>query len=274
MKITFWGTGASEGFPAVFCQCPCCQEARRRGQKNIRTRTSAQIDSSILVDFSADSYAHTLFGGLDLSKIHHLFVTHSHEDHFYPCDLLAANYPNADLPDGWHLEIYGNQKVHRLWDAITAESTQKNTRLSFTQVRREVPVEADGYSVVPLAASHDDREECFLYLIRHGGKTLLYAHDTAWFPDGSWAALQGQHLDGVVLDCTSVQAPHVFSNHMSFEDDLLVRDKMLREGIAGPDTKFIATHFAHRYAPFHEELTAAFAAQGFVAAYDGMELEL
>lgn len=37
MKIKYWGTGASEGLPAVFCDCENCQKARRLGGKNIRT---------------------------------------------------------------------------------------------------------------------------------------------------------------------------------------------------------------------------------------------
>ena len=31
--------------------------------KNIRTRTSLQIDDKLLIDFSPDTYAHTLYGG-------------------------------------------------------------------------------------------------------------------------------------------------------------------------------------------------------------------
>ncbi len=38
MKLTYLGTAAAEGWPAVFCNCPCCRQARVLGGKDIRTR--------------------------------------------------------------------------------------------------------------------------------------------------------------------------------------------------------------------------------------------
>ena len=38
-------------------------------------------------------------------------------------------------------------------------------------------------------------------------------------------------------------------------------------------TIFIATHFVHSQNPVHERITPIFAEQGFLAAYDGMEVE-
>ena len=84
MKLTFYGTGASEGVPAVFCECESCVQARKLGGRNLRTRTSARVDDHVLIDFSVDSFAHVLFGGLRLSQIHHVLITHSHLDHFFP----------------------------------------------------------------------------------------------------------------------------------------------------------------------------------------------
>lgn len=43
MKITYLGTAAAEGFPAMFCNCEYCREAKKLGGKNIRTRSQAII---------------------------------------------------------------------------------------------------------------------------------------------------------------------------------------------------------------------------------------
>lgn len=83
MKLTFNGTAAAEGFPALFCECRYCQKARELGVKNIRTRTSCLIDDQYLIDFPPDTYMHVLYGKLKLSKIRHIIVTHSHEDRSY-----------------------------------------------------------------------------------------------------------------------------------------------------------------------------------------------
>ena len=90
MKLHFFGTGASEGVPAVFCECEYCKKIRTLGGKNIRLRTSVQLDDHILIDFSSDGYAQSLFRGMDTTKITHVLITHSHEDHFYPAACGSA----------------------------------------------------------------------------------------------------------------------------------------------------------------------------------------
>lgn len=55
MKIQFLGTAAYEGIPAMFCQCEQCNTARKRGGKNLRTRSQALIDGKLLIDFPADT---------------------------------------------------------------------------------------------------------------------------------------------------------------------------------------------------------------------------
>ena len=51
MKIRYLGTAAAEGWPALFCSCPICAQARAEGGKNLRTRTQAILDGELLIDF-------------------------------------------------------------------------------------------------------------------------------------------------------------------------------------------------------------------------------
>ena len=92
MKLQLNGTGASEAFPSLFCTCKYCTEARELGGKNLRRRTSSCIDEKILIDFSADTYALSTQAHVDLSKIHHLIVTHSHADHLGGLDSVVKNF--------------------------------------------------------------------------------------------------------------------------------------------------------------------------------------
>ena len=87
MKITYLGTAAAEGFPAVFCNCEYCREAKLLGGKNIRTRSQTLINSDLLIDLPADTYSHFLKNNIDGDKIKYLLVTHSHSDHFYEKEL-------------------------------------------------------------------------------------------------------------------------------------------------------------------------------------------
>ena len=88
MKMLYMGTAAAEGWPALFCSCPVCEHARRAGGRNLRTRTQALLDNSLLIDFPPDTYCHALRYGLNLGDIHTLLITHSHMDHWFPTDLI------------------------------------------------------------------------------------------------------------------------------------------------------------------------------------------
>ena len=44
MKLTYLGTAAAEGVPALFCRCDFCRYARKAGGREIRTRAGALLD--------------------------------------------------------------------------------------------------------------------------------------------------------------------------------------------------------------------------------------
>ena len=109
MQVTVLGSAAAEGWPGLFCECPQCGEARRRGGPNIRRRTAYRINTDTLVDFGPDIYWQSVAFGIDLAQIRHLFVTHSHADHLAPTELSyrRRGYSRVTRP----LTIYGNEQV-------------------------------------------------------------------------------------------------------------------------------------------------------------------
>ena len=81
------GTAAAEGWPALFCTCDACLQARARGGKEVRSRAAYMLGDRVRVDFGPDSYLHQQKYGLAYEKLEHLLVTHSHDDHWFPKDL-------------------------------------------------------------------------------------------------------------------------------------------------------------------------------------------
>lgn len=272
MKIYFYGTGSSEGFPALFCECEYCRTARKIGGKNIRTRSSAQIDESLLIDFSPDTYAHEVYGGLDLTKIKYLLVTHSHTDHFYAADIEGIFPPMAETSPERKLEVYGNEEIGKL----LKDTLQKGyeSKVDFHRTESFYPFQIEQYTVMPLRANHMQSEECHLYIISRDGRTVLYGQDSAMFPEETWEELKLWKFSCVILDCTSVDRDNYFDCHMGIQDNARIKERMIKEGMADEDTKFIATHFAHTFAPYHERLTELFRPYGIIPAYDGMEIEI
>ena len=132
----------------------------------------------------------------------------------------------------------------------------------------------NGYRITAVQTIHDAAVDCYIYVIEHDGKTLLYGNDSAYFPPETWEELCKYHYDCVILDCTSVTESHVFASHMGFEECRMAQKRLLDSACANEDTVFVATHFAHTFAPLHERITPIFAKEGIIAAFDGMEIEI
>lgn len=276
MKVKVLGTAAAEAWPGLFCTCEACKEARRRGGKNIRTRSSMLFDDALMIDFSADTYLHVLRDNLDLSVLKYLFVTHSHSDHFYPHDLFMRMPPFAHL-DTPALTVYGNDcvlaRVAKAYGEERYDEEKLEQWLRFHELKMFEPVQAGPYLVTPYRALHDRKEDCMFFSVEKGGKTMLYGHDTGHFPEDSWAAMKGKHFDLILLDCT-VGPNTDGKNHMGLPDNALMRERFLKEGLADETTRFVVTHFSHNGAVLHEEMVEMAGALGFETAYDGVEYDL
>lgn len=275
MKIKYLGTAAAEGMPASFCDCDLCRRCRSERGKNIRTRSQALIDDRLLIDFPADTYMHVLYQGLELHKIDHCLITHSHFDHLYPGELRmrASEYAHGVSP---FMTFYTTGPGYdRIVDGIKGTKTETDDRVHLVKIEENfLPFEVDGYRVTPLKANHGVQIDAVFYCIERDGKSLLYAHDTGYFPEETWAYLanSGIHFDAVSLDCTMYRHK-TRDNHMGLPCCIDVRDRLKEIGVADERTVFVLNHFSHNNADLHDEMEAVGAKEGFLVSYDGMELE-
>ncbi len=273
MKIKYYGTSASECYPSLFCECDSCKKARELKGKNIRTRSCMQIDDDILIDFSSDTTYHIYNLGLDLTKINHILISHSHPDHFCIEDLACIFYPMAKNDPTRVLHVYGNKMVgQKMKELYGKEIKNWEETLKFHEVEKFKPFKINDYTITPLLADHMDTEEAMLYIVTKDNKSFLYGHDSTYFPESTWEELKKHKLDCMSLDCTSIDYGRVYKTHMGFEDNLNIKKRMIAEGIATDKTIFIASHFAHSFYPLHDRLTEIFKPHGFIPAYDGLEI--
>ena len=117
------GSAAAEGFPALFCTCPICAKARENGGKDIRRRTTYIVGQSVMVDFGPDAYHSMIAFGLDYAPLHHLLISHSHQDHWFPEELYYRRKGFSVVAEGSTLTIHGNEQVaEKLFEALEAVS--------------------------------------------------------------------------------------------------------------------------------------------------------
>lgn len=265
MYITFQGTAAAEGAPALFCNCKHCRYAREVGGKEIRMRAGSLIDGRLKLDFGPDAYAQSLRFNQSYSELQHILITHAHEDHFAPDDLKRVTPPDAHRDTVVH--VYGDARVG---EKLEPHLQKKN--LAFTQVFPFETYDIGGYRVTPLQAVHavGSGEEPLTYIIEKDGRRLLYLHDTDFPTEEDMAFLRGRRVDMVSMDCTNGILNLDYIGHMGIEDNLRLREMLIENGTADADTVFVANHFSHNGLVAHEELEKRL--PGFIVAFDGLTL--
>ena len=267
MKLTYLGTAAAEGFPAVFCNCRHCNEARRLGGKNIRTRSQALVNDDLLIDFPADTLCHFLNNGIQADKIKHLLITHTHADHFYARDIQRRRRPYAHDMRVPALDM--------VCSSVTAELLEKADSVEVKIVKPFDTVRLGDYEITALPARHMPGGEALFYIIR-GDKTLLYAHDTGYFYDEVFEYIEksGTVFDMISLDCTNVHIPIAdTSGHMGFPNIERVLARLSSIGAINESTVKYINHFSHNGGPLQHLLEADAEKHGCHVSYDGCRVE-
>ena len=281
MKLKYYGTGAGYGLPEVFCDCRICRHARENGGKNIRTRSMALLDGQLAIDLSVDTFHHCAFAGLDMRRVKHVLVTHSHHDPFFTSDLFSR-VRGMEEPVNFYLSEASGRGVRAIVEKHKAEFAA-GTRDPKAWTLAEVhtleyfkPIEILDYKITPLPARHVKALEPMIFVIERGGKSILWGHDTGLLlPEAAeWIKNSGLHFDLVSLDCTLRRGEQITKSHMDLDWCIETADMLRANGNADENTKFALSHIGHLVDRTHDELAAEAAEYGMIVAFDGMEIEI
>lgn len=273
MILTCYGTAAAEAIPGLFCSCAVCENARAKRGKEIRARHLSTVDRDIQFDIGPDFFHQINCHGLEPRAIKHLIITHRHSDHLMQSTFEMRRHPFA-IGGAKPLQIIASKQT---LDFIGSQINDPNNelRLTLTVASPFVPIQLDEDTrVTALPANHalSDGGAMF-YLLERSGKKLLYAHDTGLlFPEViEW--LSGRYIDAASLDCTGIYHS-AGSGHLQLSTCEETFALLKRNGALKQDAICIINHFSHCGGASHEQLEAEVQKRGWIAAYDGIQIEI
>ncbi len=169
MKITFLGTGTSQGVPVIGCDCEVCIST---DPKDNRLRTSAMIEWNgkvIIIDAGPDFRQQLLRANVqDVSAI---LMTHEHNDHIIGLDdVRPLNFKHKK-----HMPVYAEPRVQAELKTRFSYIFDKNPypgapRIILQNIDNQIDIDVDGVLVKPIRAMHGTlpvfgfRFEDFTYL--------------------------------------------------------------------------------------------------------------
>ena len=273
MNIRILGTAAAEGWPALFCNCSACSAAREAGGKNLRTRSSLQINDDLKIDLPPDTLFHSHRSGQELSDLQYLLITHSHSDHLAAEEIHNLVPPFAQQNKSNSIRIFGNDaSLEKIREAGRTGTLERPDLLNELYAFETLFI--GHYEITTVKARHKPSEECLNYLIRDTEEdfSVLYTCDTGFYSEESWNFLSGKHADLVITECTGGLERLEYGSHMGFPNVLDFRNRSEQIAFTDSHTRWILTHFSHTGGSLHDELEQAVAAEGFEVAWDGMEI--
>lgn len=256
MKLTFLGTGTSNGVPMLACSCPVCTSTNPH---NKRLRASVlltdQAGENLLIDASADFRQQALRHNiLDIAAI---LITHVHADHVFGLDEMRRYNIVHKKRIPLYIKAEFDQELRRLFPYIYDIPLQVGggvSELDNRHIKHGQTFTVGSFQITPLNILHG-----ILPILGFRINDFAYLTDCFEIPEETYALLKGVKV--AVIDALR-PIPH--STHFSLDQAVEAARRLGLE-------KAYFTHIAHGLE--HEETNARLP-KNMQLAYDGLEVNL
>jgi phosphoribosyl 1,2-cyclic phosphate phosphodiesterase len=253
MKVTFLGTGTSQGIPVIGCRCSVCQS---ENQKDKRLRCAIQIEkegSTLVIDVGPDFRQQMLRAGT--SYIDGVLITHGHNDHIAGLDdIRPFNFLHEmDMP------VYAQSNVldslQERYPYIFAATYPGVPRVLLHPIDRTSVIQIKNTTVIPIE-------------IQHGSLPILGYRiaDFAYLTDfKSITSIELEKLNGVQTLVVSALQKEEHHSHATLEESIAFAEQV------GAKQTYL-THLSHRMGT--HAATTELLPDNIQIAYDGLVLNL
>jgi phosphoribosyl 1,2-cyclic phosphate phosphodiesterase len=253
MKVTFLGTGTSQGVPLIACQCPVC---RSEDAKDKRLRSSVLIeinDLNIVIDSGPDFRQQMLREGL--SRLDAIVYTHEHKDHTAGLDDIRGFNFIMGLPIDLYLDERVEASIRREFQYIFAERRYPGIpEVNLHPIVNE-PFDVKGVEFIPIQVMHM-RLPIFGFRIQD----FTYITDLKTI-----TAEEKEKIKGSKVLVVNALRREEHPSHITFEEALALVEELK------PEQAYF-THISHQLG-LHEEVTKELPPNVHLA-YDGLKVEV
>lgn len=254
MKVTFLGTGTSQGVPVIACECHVCKS---ENPKDKRLRSSVLIESAgstIVVDTGPDFRQQLLRE--NVKKLDGVVFTHGHKDHTAGLDdVRAFNYRQRQGMD-IYADVHTQEIIMREFSyAFNGAEYPGIPVLHLHTIKPYVPFTIGDIELIPFEVLHFK-----LPVLGFRIGDFTYITDANHIPARSMDAVMGTQV--LVLNALR-REKHI--SHFTLNEAIA-----LARTINPQQTYF--THLSHQMG-LHQELSDELP-PNFQPAYDGLSFEV
>jgi len=253
LKITFLGTGTSQGIPIIGSTHPVCLSEDSR-DKRLRVSVLVQWDDfSVLIDCGPDFRQQLL--RTDCTRIDAVLFTHEHSDHTAGLDDLRPFFYRQGA-----LDVYAHERVlkslYKRFDYIfKTENKYPGVLTLNTHSISDTPFSIESKTVVPINVLHH-----LLPIFGYRIDGFAYITDAKTVSDIEVEKLH--NLDILVINALRIE-PHI--SHFNLEEAL----DFIK--LVNPKRAFL-THISHHLG-FHKDIEKNLPENVYLA-YDQLQISL
>jgi phosphoribosyl 1,2-cyclic phosphate phosphodiesterase len=253
LKITFLGTGTSQGVPVIGCHCEVCQSLDFR---NKRLRTSIHVEvngKSFVVDTGPDFRQQMLRE--NVQRLDAVLFTHAHRDHTAGLDdVRAFNFmQGSDMPVYGRQEVLDQLKVEFAY-AFAKDAYPGLPRITLNRIDDQ-PFALDDVPVTPLPVMH-----LRLPVLGFRFGNFSYITDANLIPEETLRRLTGTEV--LVLNALQIE-PHV--SHFNLDEALKMIERI-------QPARAYLIHISHKLG-LHSAVEKKLPAK-VLLAYDGLQIDV